>query len=200
MNSGSKPWLLGLALFLSVGFNLGLLASRWLPAAGPRPSAEGSVQDQGSETGPRAENLASGEATVRARGPEVDRLEGTWPPPLRRMVVRMADELELTGDQRQAFFDLERNFFERTLRQRKQVRMLQGQLRRALGSEPADPDEARRILEHLIEAQRELEQTFVDHVFAARELLDRRQMARYRRFLGHLRRVGQELGGRGPMG
>lgn len=199
--SRSRPgrirWILWLALFLSLGFNLGFLASRWLPPGSEEVSETAYKTTDKTADDTNDETAADAEVASRDDAAELTpRVPSRVPPWLERIVVRVADELELRGTERDRFFDLQREFFRRTLRARHQQRRHEAEVRRLLLSGRAERAEVEAALDRVMEAEREVERAFLDHYFSARELLEPAQMRRYQRFLGQLRRASQELGRR----
>ncbi len=158
-----KQWWLIIALLLSLGINIGLFAGRFLPA---REVPEAAMDPEPPPPPP---------------GRERDRL-----PPVAR---RMADELGLAGEERRAFLDIQRTFFQQTLSARARVGRLQAQVRREMFAEEPDREAIDGLLERIAEAHVDLERAFVDNLLAARELLDPEQEKRYLRFLHRLRQM-----------
>lgn len=186
-----KRLALWLALFLSVGFNLGLVVSRL---------TERPAQAPAEEPTPRAAPVhgAAPDTTqdaMRPPEPAGDRADRPRQAPrwLERIIVRVADELGLHGAERERFFDLQREFFRRTIQARRLQRRHEVEVRRLLASGDADRARVEEALGQVVAAQRQVEVAFLDHYFAARELLDEQQMLRYRHFLGQLRRASQEM-------
>ena len=184
-----KAWILWLALFLSLGFNLGLVVSRLTerapePAADERPVERPEQHPDARADDPAEDPRASHDADTAPRQPP------RW---LERVIVRVADELGLQREERERFFDLQREYFRRTIQARRVQRRHEFEVRRLLASNDADRVQVEAALGNVVAAQGEVEQAFLDHYFAARELLDSQQMFRYKHFLGHLRRASQEM-------
>ncbi|MEM8993512.1 MAG: periplasmic heavy metal sensor [Acidobacteriota bacterium] len=163
----SRHWLrlLPLLLLLSIGLNVGLLVGRGTPPRGG----------------------GSPDAAVAAPDAQV-------PPRVERMVRRMADELSLAGDDRERFFDVQRQFFARSFAAREQTR----RTRRALHDElrRPDPDRARAeaLLAAMAEAQRDVEAAFIVNYFETRALLQTPQQQRlFLRFIVRVRQLRQEM-------
>ncbi|MDA8016667.1 MAG: periplasmic heavy metal sensor [Thermoanaerobaculia bacterium] len=184
-----KRWALWLALFLSLGFNLGLVVGHLTPGGVPdSPVSDDPIGHPGDT---EVERPSQGEP--RGDDPLVQDQPLHVPPRLQRIVVRVADELGLEGTERQRFFDLQREFFRRTKQARRLQRSHEFELRRLLIADDAGRAEVEEALARVIGAQSQLEQAFLDHYFDARQLLDLQQMRRYRHFLGQLRRASQEM-------
>ncbi len=166
-----KRWWLLIALLLSVGINAGILATLAFQALSPgdRP----------------ATGTASGEPVVD--GPPLERLprEGRQPP----VVRRMADELGLEGEKREAFIVIQEAFFEQTLDARARMARLQRAIRREVTSQDPDREKADQLLVELSAAHTDLERAFVTNLLDSRELLDGEQERRFMHFLRRMRQV-----------
>lgn len=179
----TRNWWLVIALVLSLGINAGWILKGLMP------------DERGAEP-----------AAVPA-GPDAER----WPerPGERRSLdgaaERIADRLELEGDRRQAFIELQVGFIEQVQEAHRRSRLTREKLRTELLAD--EPDRA-RIDELLAEANRatlDLERAFVDNVLSSRELLEPWQEERYLRFVHRLRERGlrgrmERLGKRSPRG
>ncbi len=167
-----KRWWLIVVLLLSLGVNLGLLASRaWQRAPGPGP--------------PPAAGNPPPEAAER----------------LPRFALRMAGELDLQGEQREAFLDRQRRFLEQTLDARDRFGRLQAELRREVIADDPDRQVVDELLVQISDAHVDLERAFVDNLLDTRELLGPDQGRRFMRLLHHLRgsRERERLRGERPM-
>lgn len=190
-----KRWALWLALFLSLGFNLGLVVSR----VTDRPAAETAEAAAAAEAAAEAVELPPAQLGDRTTIDPKTTTDGepasNRRPPrgLERVIVRVADELDLQGAERERFFDLQREYFRRTIQARRVQRRHEFEVRRLLASGDAERAQLEEALGRVIAAQGEVETAFLDHFFAARELLDPQQMFRYKHFLGQLRRASQEM-------
>ena len=184
-----KQWWLVMALLLSVGINIGILLGR-----------------DRSGRAPVGEPVPSGDAVARvgdvSPGPPAGARRDRAP----RFIYRLADELRLEGEAREAFIARQRRFLEETLAARTRFAELQGTLRRELLGPEANRDEADALLDELGTAHAQIERAFVENLFDVRELLSPGQQRRYLRFLGRfrqardsqgLRRLREELQGRG---
>ncbi len=160
-----KSWWLVIALLLSVGLNVGLFANRMLGQRSDR------------------ENLA--EDSIEDPAPQDDRVP--------RVVYRMADELDLQGEKREAFVAVQRNFFEETLSARGRMARLQKEVRRQILSDAPDRQALDEVLTALSKAHGDLERAFVGNLLDTRDLLDADQERQYRRFLRRMRNVRSEV-------
>lgn len=162
-----RRWGLALALLLSLGVNIGILATLAVRRAEPdRPRPE---ERRPIPPGPGA----------------------TEEPPLR--AARLADRLGLEGEQRRRFLRIQGRFFAETVR----LRTEQAEVFRELRRELAAPAPDRRKIEELTRASARahlaLQQAMARNVIATRELLDPDQE---RLFLDIISRLGPPgLGG-----
>lgn len=165
-----RRWGLGLLLLLSIGLNAGLLAS-WAWHRGADSERPADERPEGEPEEPEER-----ERRERQRMP--------------RFVERLADELELEGESRQAFLERQRRFFEDTLQARARFVRLQSELREELAA--AEPDRRRidGLLDEITGAHLALERAFVDNLLDTREILGPAQERRFRLFLHHLRHRG----------
>jgi Heavy-metal resistance len=167
-----RRWWLVIALLLSVGINIGLLAAVIVR---------------------RLDVRAAGEKE-RPGPPEA----GVSGDPLPR-VVRLADHLELEGEPRRRFIDLQVRFFQETLRLRLEMGELRRELRRELVSRDPDPERVERLTRESSRIHLALEVATTRNVLATREILDPRQERQYLRILSRLRPAGPRgLLGPGP--
>ena len=212
----SRRWL-ALALLLSVGVNVGILAPLAVErrrdgaapgaAEGPEDAVEPTAgvpeEPDGLEPGADPEEPGFEPGTGPGRGSGPGPRGGLGPPSLPEVEHRLeglADRLGLAGEERERFLDIQRRFFREAFRRRQEVLRHQRALRQELIS-PA-PDRARtgEALERLSAAREELDRALIDAVLESRELLDPPQEAEYLRFVARLRAAGE--GGRpgGPPG
>lgn len=162
-----KRWWVVIALLLSVGINVGLVVSRILPSQAP-------ARDE-TTAGPQRPERPS---------PELGRL--------RPVIIRLANQMGLRGERREAFFTIQRRFFEETLSTRRRVEDLQKELRRALLSEDPDRDAVDRMLDELGTAHADLERAFVRNLLDSRQLLDAEQERVFVQFLGRVRQFRRQ--------
>ena len=155
-------WWLVIALLLSVGLNVGILA-----AIGARRAAMPGPQEA------RPQNQA--DAAKPANNDPVPRL------------ARLADRLKLEGEPRRKFLAIQWNLYQETTR----LRLDLGEVHRALRKELTRPDADRQRVEALLtESSRlylALERSLVNNVFATRELLGPEKEAEYLKVVGRLR-------------
>lgn len=163
----SQRWWLIIVLLLSLGLNLGFLASRVVQQRTQDPS-EGTVSDPVEDP------------TRRDR-------------PVPRLIRRMADELGLEGERRAAFVEIQRTFFQQTLEARARMADLQEDVRGEVTSADPDRQQLDQLLSELSTAHRDLEGAFVTNLLDARELLDDDQERRYMRFLRRMRNVRADV-------
>ncbi len=166
-----KRWWVMIALLLSVGINVGILATL---AFQPRSPAKDATIEA-----PPGKPDRSAEAPREEREP--------------RIIRRMADELRLEGEKRAAFTQIQRTFFEQTLAARSRMARLQREIRAEVTA--TDPDRAAldQLLIELSAAHTDLERAFVTNLLDSRELLDGEQERRFMHFLRRIRHVRGEV-------
>jgi Spy/CpxP family protein refolding chaperone len=163
-----RPWLM-IALLLSVGVNIGVLATLGVARArGSRPS-HGEYE----------------------RFERPDREPG-------RMMERTVRMLELDGEARDLFVAQHQRFFEQLQGTQSEMRRTRHELRSEVGAEAPDRQRIDELLTESARLQAELDRAFVDNVLATREILTPRQQRTYLGILGRLRDRGDRGGeGRG---
>lgn len=163
-----RRWGLALALLLSVGVNIGILATLAVRRAAPPDRPEDRPRpEEGRPLPPEPPGERAGEPPLRA--------------------TRLADRLGLEGEQRRRFLRLQGRFFVETVR----LRTEQAEVFRELRRELAAPAPDRRKIEELTRASARahlaLQQAMARNVIATRELLDPEQE---RLFLDIVSRLG----------
>ncbi|MCG8463076.1 MAG: hypothetical protein MI919_42885 [Holophagales bacterium] len=177
----NRHWLV-LALLLSVGINAGLIAGKLL---WDRPApVEDSVQPAAEESAPDQQPATAEQGDVPVRA---------MPPRLRQGIERMADELQLEGESRDRFFEIQRHFFAATFEAEARRRRTEHLLRRELLETDPDPGRAEARLSELITAHRDLEQAFLDNYFSTHELLGPEQKRLFLRLMRRVRQVREEI-------
>ena len=205
----SRRWL-GLALLLSVGVNVGILATLAVERLRQEPAAAGAAEpaesaEEGAALPEEDEPAGAGELPADGPGMEPgpgDPEAGADPAPpmlpeVERRLEDLADRLGLAGEERGRFLAIQRRFFRETFRQRQEVHRHQRALRQELIA--PEPDRARvaEARERLSAARDELDRALVESILESRELLGPAQEAEYLRFVARLRAPGE---GRGPGG
>ena len=163
-----RRWWVVIALLLSLGVNLGLVAAVATRRFAARPE------------GPRPE------------GPGPRDMEGEPLPRFRRL----ADHLGLEGEQRRRFLDLQRQLFEETVRVRMRQAETQREVRRELVSREPDRERIDALLRQSARDFLTLEQALAKNIVATRALLGPGQQREYLRIVARMRPPG--LGGFGP--
>lgn len=158
-----RRWGLVLALLLSVGINLGLFAVIAVRRLAPRPTP-------GAEAGLPPRAVLAGDPITR--------------------LTRLANFLELEGEERRRFIDLQLSFYQETLKLRAEMGEVNRELRRELTSRQPGRQRIDRLVERSSRIHLDLERALAGNVLASRELLDERQERRYLRLLGRLRPAG----------
>jgi Spy/CpxP family protein refolding chaperone len=163
-----RRWWVIIALLLSLGVNLGLVAAvatRRIAARPDGPRAEGSrPRDMGGEPLPRFR--------------------------------RLADRLGLEGEQRRRFLDLQRQLFEETVRIRMRQAESQREVRRELVSREPDRERIDALLQQSARDFLTLEQALAKNIAATRAILSPDQEEEYLRIVSRMRPPGP--GGFGP--
>ncbi len=171
-----KRWWLVIALLLSVGVNIGILAT--LSFQG-RSSVRGGTTTRGTAS----EDTDHGTLADVAKDPLAQ--AGRLPPVIRRM----ANELGLKGEKRAAFTAVQRTFFEQTLAARSRMARLQREIRSEVTAGDPDRETLDQLLLELSAAHTDLERAFVTNLLDSRELLDDKQERRFMHFLRRIRQV-----------
>ncbi len=194
-----RRWWLGVALLVSLGVNLGLLAAM----AGDWWAAHGHGDEAAPATLPVSEHHPVG-------GPAGDDHAPAWQPgeegmttrpseeALRRHVPplgRMADRLGLEGEKRERFVRLQREIFTRMAKSRMQRRALTRDLYVELAAPQPDRDRVESLLDELSRLYSETERLTATGILESRALLDE---AEQRRYLEVLRRLHHHGGRHGP--
>lgn len=204
--SGPAPRLgrwLALALLLSVGVNVGVLAMVLIDRLAPVSTVE--EPEPASSLG--ADEL-DGERGF-ADGPPRRGLDGPGPPRpgpdprlgegrliLQRFEV-LADEMGLEGERRERFLALQYQLLERSVDARRRGRELQRSLQAELLAAEPDRERVEALVDEVAAVRRELDRTLAFTVLESRALIGPEAERAYLRFLGQLRLL---LDGRGPAG
>ena len=156
-----KGWV-WVALLLSVGVNIGVLAT-----------------------------LGVARTRAKARWERPPTEEGRRQPPF----ARLANHLQLEGEERERFMEIQQRLFRNTRQHQESLQQLRGELRREIVSE--DPDRARvdELLAAIGDIHRDLDRLLVESVLATRELLTPDQQRRYFHVLERMRDASR-MGGR----
>jgi len=165
-------WWLVIALLLSVGLNVGILAAIAARRGVPPPGD---------------------------RGPKMPEMANPGKDPL-PMLPRLADRLELEGEKRRKFLDIQWNLHQETSRLRLQLGEVHREVRRELTRAEPDRQKVDRLLNESARIYLGLERSLVTNVLATRELLDAEQERQYMMLISRLRIAGApgSLGGPGP--
>lgn len=155
-----KRWWLVIALLLSVGLNLGILAAIAARRVGPPP---------GSQRPPKADlpNPPGGDPLA--------------------LLPRLADRLGLEGEPRRKFLDIQWDLFRETSRLRLQLGEIHREVRREMTRDEPDRQRVDRLLSESAQIYLALERSLVAHVLATRDLLDEDQRRQYLALIGRLR-------------
>jgi hypothetical protein len=156
-------WWLVIALLLSVGLNVGILAAIAARRAGPQGPREGRQQQQQANPA----NAANTDPVPR--------------------LTRLADRLKLEGDQRRKFLDLQWNLYQETTRQRLQLNEVHRELRREMTKQTPDRQRVEALLDESSRIYLTLERSLVSSIFATRDLLGPDKEEEYLKVVGRLR-------------
>lgn len=172
-----RNWLF-LALLLSVGVNCGLLGM-------------GIMRHRMLSGMPSGMNSGGDRGDLRDRGGRDERPAG-------RQGARLADHLELEGEQRERFLGLQRQLAERVHAGRRRIDDSRRELRRELASAEGEPDRARvdGLLVAIGREQDALDRALVENVLAVRELFAGETEREYLRFVERF--GGRFADGRSP--
>lgn len=178
-----KRWWVVLALLLSLGVNLGLLAA----VAGGWWAERGRAAD---EAAPAADATLPGPGSPR-RG---DGPPGGGPPPGWQgpPLERLADHLGLEGATRERFLELQRDFVASVAEARRRRLELGRRMRAELTSPQPDPERVESLAAEMGEVFTAAERATAEVILETRDLLDDPEQER--RYLGVLER----LRGAGP--
>jgi hypothetical protein len=156
-------------------------ARRPVTAPSTRPSSAGELGAAGEPPRPAPGPGRSGALRAAPAGPPQERLE------------EMALRLGVPEGDRAEFISLQRGFLGATRDTRMQLEGVRRQLKTELMAEQPDRGTVDELLARSTALQADLERALVDHVLAARELLDGEAERRYLHFLSRL-----HAGGGGP--
>jgi Spy/CpxP family protein refolding chaperone len=173
-----KRWWLIIALLLSVGVNIGILATLATRRMG------GPERQPPQPPAPREESAPP-------PGPEEEGEEAGEPP----RASRLADHLGLEGEPRRRFLDLQQRFFEQTVSLRRHMAETQREVRLELMSREPDQRKIDALLQDSSRDFLSLEQALAKNVVESREILNPQQEKEFLRFVATLR---PQAGGFGP--
>ncbi|HEX4965944.1 MAG TPA: periplasmic heavy metal sensor [Thermoanaerobaculia bacterium] len=154
-----RRWWLVIALLLSVGLNVGILAAITARRLG-------NPQGQGQKPPAAANNPAAD--------------------PLPRL-PRLADRLGLEGEERRKFLDIQWNLYQETSHLRLQLGEVHRHLRHELIQPQPDRAQVDRLLDESSRVYLALEKSLVTNILATRDLLGPEKEKQYLRLIGQLR-------------
>lgn len=168
-----KRWWLIIALLLSLGINIGILAM--LALHRPRPADDG----------------------WRGGGPQpvAEHREGPRGAP--EGLERLADRLGLAGETRQRFIEIQLQHFQATHIDRRRLQDRRRAMRQEITARNPNRERLEELVEEVAVLQRGLERSLIGMILDTRELLDERQERMYLHFLGRLRGFAAGGGGGG---
>ena len=154
-------WWLVIALLLSVGLNVGILAAIGARRNAPPPEARN----------PKTPEIAPGRDLLP-------------------LLPRFADRLGLEGEDRRKFLDIQWNLYQQTSRLRLQLGEVHREVRREITRDEPDSQRIDRLLNESARIYLALERALVSNVLATRKLLDEEQERQYMMMIGRLRIAG----------
>ena len=140
--------------------------------------------------------VARGRAQQRWERPTPFQGERAGPP--MHLLDRIADHLALEGEQREQFKELQSAFFQETKGQQNRLMELRLQLRDELAAEYPDRERIESLLSQLGSVYVALDRALVENMTASREILDEKQQKRYLRIVDRIRGAsmgGSQRGG-----
>jgi Heavy-metal resistance len=155
-----RRWWLVIALLLSVGLNLGILAALAARRAGPPPGSRRPAREA-IPNPPGGDPLA--------------------------LLPRLADRLGLEGEDRRKFLDIQLDLYRETSRLRVQLGELHREVRREMTRDEPDRQRVEKLLNDSAQIYLALERSLVNHVLSTRDLLDADQRRQYLALVGRLR-------------
>ncbi|HEY0556827.1 MAG TPA: periplasmic heavy metal sensor [Thermoanaerobaculia bacterium] len=161
-----RRWWLVIALLLSLGLNVGILAAVGARRAMLMARPNAARQQQGGN------------------GNGAGNANNTDPVP---RLTRLANRLSLEGDQRRKFLDIQWNLYQETARLRLQLNEVHRDLRRELTHPNPDRQRVEGLLNDSSRIYLALERSLVNNVFATRDLLGPEKEADYLKIVGSLR-------------
>lgn len=171
-----RRWWLPLALLLSLGVNLGVVAMLALRRDGP-PPPEGPGPSERGAPPPRGETEEPG-----------------------RRFEALARSLRLDSNQAERFVALQRRHFEGSRETRRRLETARRELAQEFLTGRADRRRVEGLLREVEAAQAELDQTLADLMLEAQEFLTPEQQRRFAFFvLQRLRNAGQPPPAGGPL-
>lgn len=150
------------ALLLSVGINIGVLAT-----------------------------IGVSRARTKARW-ERPREEERNPP-----FERLANHLDLEGEERDRFMEIQQRLFRTTRRNQEMLQNLRGELRREVMSDSPDAARVDDLLSEVGTIHMDLDRAMVETVLETRKLLTAEQQMRYLQVLERMRESYRRFGSRG---
>jgi Spy/CpxP family protein refolding chaperone len=112
-----------------------------------------------------------------------------------RHLARLADRLELEGEPRRRFVEIQRRFLGETLAERRRLERARAELRREILAPTPDRGRVEELVNTAAESTALLDRALARNILDSREVLDDEQEARFLRFVvGRLRQRRQRGG------
>lgn len=118
--------------------------------------------------------------------------EGDRPPPFERL----ARYLEVEGEQREEFMEIQQRLFRTTRQSQETLESLRRDLRLEVMSESPDPVRVDQLLAEIGSQHRDLDRALVESVLATRKVLSPEQQRRYFHVLERMRDASRRFGDR----
>jgi len=109
---------------------------------------------------------------------------------------RLADHLELEGEARLRFIEIQQGLFRSTRQRQEGLHQLRAELRREIAADEPDPQTVDRLLDQIGAMHMDLDRALVESVMASKKILNPAQQTRYLRILERMREGYRRMGGR----
>jgi Spy/CpxP family protein refolding chaperone len=184
----NRGWII--ALLLSLGMNVGLVVSTIVRSRqSPHRERDHVERRLGERQGGRRQwNGQEGRSRPERDSEDADSRAGEEPgfQLSDRHLQRLAERLGIEGETRDRFIVLQRDFWRESRSRHQAVDAARRSLHEALSAPNPDPELVEGRLEASSQASAEMERALVEHVLAARSLLEGEPEKRYLRFLEDL--------------
>ena len=111
-------------------------------------------------------------------------------------VERLANHLEVEGEIRERFIEIQQDLFRTTRQHQQALHDLRSELRTEVASENPDPHRVEELLNEIGALHMNLDRAMVESVLATKKILDPGQQRRYFRVLERMREATRRFGDR----